>query len=145
MEAIEWFDTYYGSEEAETVVGSIEILQSAGETVFVPAGWLHIVVNVTETLSITHNYASPYGGENGIRAIWREIVMDEPIFARRWYKELCRLEKLVGGDERGDERGDKRGDKRERAPSWVKECNVCECVRKEHAMLLKNQKVSWLL
>ena len=84
LEAIEWFDTYYNTKAINAIPGAIDILQVPGETVFVPAGWYHVVVNLTTTFSITHNYASPHGGENGIRRIWREIVQDEPEFAQRW-------------------------------------------------------------
>ena len=35
---------------------SIELIQNAGETVFVPSGWIHQVQNLDETLSVNANW-----------------------------------------------------------------------------------------
>lgn len=84
-----WFHRYY-----DTVMSSInasdqrhqwkpvEILQHPGETVFVPNGWAHAVVNLSPTnVAITHNYASEYSLER----IWQQVLTDEPNFAKKWY------------------------------------------------------------
>ncbi|KAI9501516.1 hypothetical protein BX070DRAFT_227980 [Coemansia spiralis] len=39
---------------------AIEIVQRAGEVVFVPSGWWHQVRNTSDTISINHNWANEY-------------------------------------------------------------------------------------
>eukprot|EP00947_MAST-08B_sp_MAST-8B-sp1_P002741 g2741.t1 len=63
----------------------VEVLQHPGEIVFVPAGWMHVVVNLEFTVSVTHNYASPHGP---VAATWRECATVEPDFAKRWWRFL---------------------------------------------------------
>lgn len=47
----------------------IEIIQNAGETVFVPSGWHHQVMNLEDTISVNHNW---FNGCN-VRAIQSEL------------------------------------------------------------------------
>lgn len=44
----------------------IEVVQRAGETVFVPSGWHHQVYNLDDTISVNHNW---FNGCN-VHAIW---------------------------------------------------------------------------
>lgn len=53
----------------EKGVRSFEIIQSAGQTVFVPSGWHHQVWNVEDTISVNHNW---FNGCN-IHCIWTAI------------------------------------------------------------------------
>lgn len=50
----------------EKEVQSFEIIQSAGQTVFVPSGWHHQVWNIEDTISVNHNW---FNGCN-IHLIW---------------------------------------------------------------------------
>eukprot|EP00054_Salpingoeca_dolichothecata_P010409 m.58195 g.58195 ORF g.58195 m.58195 type:complete len:225 (+) comp18976_c0_seq1:187-861(+) len=34
----------------------VDIIQETGETVFVPSGWFHVVINLEDSLSINHNW-----------------------------------------------------------------------------------------
>ena len=60
----------------------VEVEQYPGETVYVPAGWPHLVLNLELTVAVTHNYASEYGPF--FDRMWEETARDEPDFARRW-------------------------------------------------------------
>lgn len=67
-----------------------EFDQLAGETVFVPCHWHHAVLNVTDTVAVTHNYVCAAN----LEASWRAACDDamEPAMARRW-RELIAHEK----------------------------------------------------
>ena len=47
----------------------IEVMQSEGETIFVPSGWYHTVENVQDTLSINANWCNGYNLEWTFRAM----------------------------------------------------------------------------
>lgn len=53
----------------EKEVQPFEIIQSAGQTVFVPNGWHHQVWNIEDTISVNHNW---FNGCN-IHWIWTAI------------------------------------------------------------------------
>lgn len=84
-----WFHRYYdkvmsfiNSSDQRHQWKPVEILQYPGETVFVPNGWAHAVVNLSPTnVAITHNYAS----EHSLEQIWQQVLTDEPSFAKKWY------------------------------------------------------------
>ena len=172
MEAIEWFKKYHKT--AQTIPGAIEILQTPGETVFVPAGWYHIVVNLTTTLSITHNYASPHVGEIGIKKIWNEIVQQEPEFAKRWYKNI--LTRHLNNNGSNDNNATSNNSinsassnssnsasttvatttdtgssadslcyRCKRRQLWMKTSNVVKHIQDEHNLLLQNGSCNWKL
>ena len=46
-----------------------EIIQGPGEVIFVPSGWYHQVLNLTDTLSINHNW---FNGTN-IKYVWFQL------------------------------------------------------------------------
>lgn len=79
-----WFHTFYDkvtSDDWPSDYKPVEVLQLPGETVFVPNGWPHIVLNLETTVAITHNYASEFGP---FERMWEEVAQDEPEFAERW-------------------------------------------------------------
>ena len=84
-----WFRDYYDvvtSPSWPKQYQPVEVLQNPGETVFVPAGWPHLVLNLELTVAVTHNYASEYGPF--FERMWEEVARDEPDFAARWHSGL---------------------------------------------------------
>jgi len=128
--SIAWFHEYYPIvTDASTCPEQyrlVEVLQNPGETVFVPAGWPHLVLNLELTVAVTHHYVSEF--ERGkvsldddnvsstlsfllLERIWKEFVLDEPEFGKRWWcglvlnrKDLA--ERIKGYHERAVGRGD---------------------------------------
>jgi oxalate decarboxylase/phosphoglucose isomerase-like protein (cupin superfamily) len=82
-----WFDKWYDS-AVRAVPGTIEVLQRPGETVYVPAGWPHLVLNLERTVAITHNYATEYPSMD---RIVRAVEEEEPELAMKWMQLLRRL------------------------------------------------------
>mmetsp|Transcript_20189 Transcript_20189/g.44065 ORF Transcript_20189/g.44065 Transcript_20189/m.44065 type:complete len:353 (+) Transcript_20189:665-1723(+) len=90
-----WFRDYY---EKVTSVDwpeerrPVEVLQCPGETVFVPNGWPHLVLNLELTVAVTHNYASE---EGPFERMWEEVATEEIDFARRWYAGMLARRKRL--------------------------------------------------
>jgi len=94
LESSVWFRDYYDlvtSNEWPEQWRPVEVLQEPGETVFVPSGWPHLVLNLELTVAVTHNYASEWGPF--FEKMWRDIVEKEPRFARLWLDQLVLQEK----------------------------------------------------
>ncbi|KAL6005105.1 Arginine-specific demethylase jmj22 [Asimina triloba] len=54
---IEWFMNFYG-ETKRWKKRPVECVCRAGEVVFVPNGWWHLVINLEDSIAITQNYVS---------------------------------------------------------------------------------------
>mmetsp|Transcript_8140 Transcript_8140/g.18317 ORF Transcript_8140/g.18317 Transcript_8140/m.18317 type:complete len:585 (+) Transcript_8140:531-2285(+) len=84
-----WFRDFYDKVTSSSwpkEYQPVEVLQNPGETVFVPAGWPHLVLNLELTVAVTHNYASEHGPF--FERMWEEVAQDEPSFASRWHSGL---------------------------------------------------------
>ena len=64
--------------------GMLELLQYPGETIFVPSGWWHAVINLSATLAVTQNFVS---GANFARS-WQMTRKQRPHMARRWAEQI---------------------------------------------------------
>lgn len=63
-----------------------EFTQHAGETVYVPHGWWHAVLNLTDTVAVTQNFCSP----RNFDAVWLKTRTGRKRMAWKW---LCALER----------------------------------------------------
>lgn len=64
LSSVSWFEMYHDRVTATSWPGEwrpVDLIQKPGETVFVPAGWAHAVLNLELTVAVTHNYASEFG------------------------------------------------------------------------------------
>ena len=62
-----------------------EFTQNAGETVFIPNGWWHAVLNLTHTVGITQNFCSP----RNFNKVWIKTRSGRKLMASKW---LCQLD-----------------------------------------------------
>eukprot|EP00536_Pseudo-nitzschia_multiseries_P016402 jgi/Psemu1/263629/estExt_Genewise1Plus.C_11020006 len=82
-----WFSSEWYRRSMELNPGAIEILQRPGETVYVPAGWPHLVLNLEFSTAVTHNYATEYPS---FSRILRATEEEEPEMSAQWREYLQR-------------------------------------------------------
>lgn len=68
--SLRWFLDVYPSLSLEE--RPLEIIQEAGDTIFVPAGWWHLVLNLEDTVSVTQNFVN----QANVRAATMELWSD---------------------------------------------------------------------
>lgn len=81
---IKWFlEEYVNIPESKK---PIEVIQEAGELIYVPSGWWHQVLNLTETIAVTQNYIN----EHNLQVAAAEMRFDNEEFYQVFKESLAR-------------------------------------------------------
>lgn len=62
----------------------IELIQEPGEIIFVPAGWWHMVLNVTDTIAVTQNWIDRFN----FHVAWADMQMCDATLRDAFYECL---------------------------------------------------------
>ena len=82
-----WFATHAPAAVARARAAGYRVYDfvvEAGEVVFIPHGWWHAVLNLTDTVAVTQNFVS----RANARRAYEKCVVDEPEVAKLWQPQL---------------------------------------------------------
>ncbi len=74
--------------ELEDGYGFMEFYQFPGEVIYVPSGWYHAVINVTDTIAFTQNFTN----RSNFPLVWRYMRQYNKSTTRRWRRQLRSVE-----------------------------------------------------
>ncbi|KAI9592838.1 hypothetical protein BDF19DRAFT_450291 [Syncephalis fuscata] len=77
----------YNGKSAAEYYGMVEMVQRPKETVFVPGGWAHVVMNLDLTIAVTQNFCS----STNIEYVYLRARYSRPRMAQRFIRELNRM------------------------------------------------------
>ncbi|KAF9924015.1 hypothetical protein FBU30_005945 [Linnemannia zychae] len=69
--SVSWYLDVYPHLPPESL--PLEIVQNPGQTIYVPSGWWHMVINMDDTVAVTHNFAD----EANLLSVKRSLLSDE--------------------------------------------------------------------
>lgn len=83
-----------------------ECIQQPGDVIFVPGQWWHGVLNLTDTIAVTHNYC----GKDNLDDVFKRSFRQRKLFTARWTSNMKkfspelykRVKELRKHPERGD-------------------------------------------
>jgi len=75
------------SNSAPGTVRPIECILEAGEVIFVPTGWWHMVLNLTDTIAVTQNVMN----QQNFRIVYKDIRSDDRKMKKRLRRKLKKL------------------------------------------------------
>ena len=59
-------------------------IQKPGDTIYVPEGWWHAVLNLTDTIAVTQNYMNSVN----FKSVWRSLRVGRKVFSSYFLKVL---------------------------------------------------------
>jgi histone arginine demethylase JMJD6 len=84
-EAIHYFDFLLPRiREANPNLKVYECIQGPGDLIFVPGQWWHGVLNLTDTVAVTHNYC----GRDNLDDVYRRTSKQRKLFCSRWVANM---------------------------------------------------------
>jgi histone arginine demethylase JMJD6 len=87
-EAIHYFDNMLPRmREANPTINIYEVVQGPGDIIFVPGQWWHGVVNLTDTIAVTHNYC----GWDNFDDVYKRTSKQRRLFCKRWVRNMKRF------------------------------------------------------
>ena len=88
-EAVAWFANVYPTllEAAEPSHRPLTAIQRPGETMFVPGGWWHVVLNLDTAVAVTQNFCS----RSNFESVWLRTRKSRPKMSAKLAEQLRQL------------------------------------------------------
>jgi histone arginine demethylase JMJD6 len=83
-EAIMYFRNIFPKIKLKYGVREMIFIQRPGDVVFVPGGWWHVVVNLTDTIALTQNYSNSVN----FPKVWSHVRKERKLMAIKLLKEM---------------------------------------------------------